>query len=234
MDCQEESTIANAVLEQVIAPGMRDKAIGISSHGSVNIETAVDVDGSVLIFVKYPALASDAALRESVKLEIGGRNPTEPTSLRHITTDLADIVPELGYPTAMVSVLDAERTFWEKVTVIHAECHRERFDLGSVERKSRHWSDLASLSQLEIANRALERRDLLETVIAHKTRFYRSARSRYEDCLIGKVRLIQDESSIALLERDYLAMEGMFFETPTPFKVVLEQLRELQMKVNQI
>jgi hypothetical protein len=231
---QEESSIANAVLELVIAPGLRDKATGVSSHGLVNIETAVDVDGSVLIFVNYPALANDAALRESVKLEIGGRNPTEPTSLRPITTDLAGVVPELEYPTATVSVLDAERTFWEKVTLIHAECHRERFDFGSVERKSRHWSDLAALSQLEIATKAIERRDLLETVIAHKSRFYRSARSRYEDCLIGKVRLIPEESNIELLERDYLAMEGMFFETPMPFKIVLEQLKELEMKVNLI
>jgi hypothetical protein len=201
---QQESKIANAVLEQVIAPGLREKAIGVSSHGIVSIETAVDVDGSVLIFVRYPTLASDAAL----------------------------VVPELEYPTAIVSVLDAERTFWEKVTLIHAECHRERFDLGSVERKSRHWSDLAELSQLEIATKALERRDLLETVIAHKSRFYRSPRSRYEDCLLGKIQLIPEESSIALLERDYLAMEGMFFESPIPFATVLERLRELETKVN--
>lgn len=231
---QEELKIANSLLEQVIAPGLRAKAIGVSSHGTVGVETAIEVDGSILIFVNYPVLASDAALRESVKLEIGGRNPTEPTSLRHITTDLAEVVPELEYPTATVSVLDAERTFWEKVTLIHAECHREHFDLGLVERKSRHWSDLAALSHLEIATKALERRDLLETVIAHKSRFYRSARSRYEDCLISKVRLIPEESNIALLERDYLAMESMFFEMPVPFKDVLEQLRELEMKVNLI
>jgi Nucleotidyl transferase AbiEii toxin, Type IV TA system len=229
---QQESKIANAVLEQVIAPGLRAKAIGVSSHGTVSIETALDVDGSVLIFVKYPSLASDAALRESVKLEIGGRNPTEPTSLQQISTDLAEVVPELEYPTATVSVLDAERTFWEKVTLIHAECHRERFDLGSVERKSRHWSDLAELSQLEIAAKALKRRDLLETVIAHKSRFYRSPRSCYEDCLLGKIRLIPEESDIVLLEHDYLAMESMFFKTPMPFATVLELLRELETKVN--
>ena len=70
---QEEAKIANEVLEQMIVPGLREKAIGVSSHGTVSIETAIDADGSVLIFVNYPVLASDAALRESVKLEKGQR-----------------------------------------------------------------------------------------------------------------------------------------------------------------
>jgi len=44
-----------------------------------------------------------------------------------------------------VTVLDCQRTFWEKVTLIHAENHRPE-PQGLKRRMSRHWSDIAVMS----------------------------------------------------------------------------------------
>jgi Nucleotidyl transferase AbiEii toxin, Type IV TA system len=229
---QREQALVNTVLEHVIAPGLRGYAENASSLGPVMIESEMTDRGEVELFVKYPSLASDAALRERVKLEIGGRNATDPTHEHSLSVDLAEVVPELTYPTATIRVLDAERTFWEKVTLIHRECQRERPELNSVQRLSRHWSDLAELSQHEIGARALARRDLLETVVAHKDRFYPDKKARLSDCLTGNARLIPGETTLELLHQDYEAMRGMFYEEPTPFEVILERLRELEVRVN--
>jgi hypothetical protein len=52
---------------------------------------------------------------------------------------------EFKEPSADITVLDAQRTFWEKVTLLHAENHRP--DPSKLKlRMSRHWSDVAVMS----------------------------------------------------------------------------------------
>ena len=68
-----------------------------------------------------------------------------PQSLLSITPDNAEHDPDLALPTAQVSVLSGVRTFWEKATLIHVECHRPSLR-PSAERLSRHWYDLARLA----------------------------------------------------------------------------------------
>lgn len=56
-----------------------------------------------------------------VKLEFGARGETEPSELRTISPYLAQEFPdELPDATISVSTLSVERTFWEKVTILHA------------------------------------------------------------------------------------------------------------------
>lgn len=232
-----EMKIVNELLEQVIAPGLRQSMLGISNLGEVQIVVEVEKDGSKVILVKYPSLLEPSgALLESVKLEIGGRNPTDPTHQKNLRTDLETMLnlDNVTFPQATVTVLAAERTFWEKVTAIHSECHREasQVDFKSVQRKSRHWSDLADLARGSIGESALAQRDLLKTVVEHKSRFYKSARSNYPDCLVGKVRLIPDDQVLKFLEEDYAEMQEMFYGDVPEFQTVLDELRALESRIN--
>lgn len=78
------------------------------------------------IVVDYPSCfqKNSGYVEERVKVEFGGRNSIEP----HASHTLTAFVAELGYdvvtPEAVVTVLAPERTFWEKVTLAHAECGR--------------------------------------------------------------------------------------------------------------
>jgi hypothetical protein len=78
---------------------------------------------------------------------------------------------EFAEPFAEVTVLDAQRTFWEKVTLLHAENHRpDPSKLKS--RMSRHWSDIAVMS---VADRFVNEKlslDLLRTVIRFKQIYF--------------------------------------------------------------
>jgi nucleotidyltransferase AbiEii toxin of type IV toxin-antitoxin system len=50
--------------------------------------------------------------------------------------------------SAEIPVLDCQRTFWEKVTLLHAENHRP--DPNKLKpRMARHWSDVAVMSTAE-------------------------------------------------------------------------------------
>src|SRR5690606_5279508 len=83
-------------------------------------------DDAEKLWVYYPSAVenSDAYLRPSILIEFGGRNSTLPQDRLVIAPDIADHVPGLELPTAQLAVLSGARTFWEKATLIHVECHR--------------------------------------------------------------------------------------------------------------
>ena len=155
----------------------------------------------------YPTTNStnNTYISDSILVEFGGRNVTEPGAPHHITPILAERIPELEFPKAYVMVLAPERTFWEKATLIHVECHRQR-QLG-IERISRHWYDLVMLSRGTIGKNALSQRNLLEEVVRHKTAFFNASYAHYHLCLNKSLTLMPQEPLLSNLRKDYAAHE---------------------------
>lgn len=204
----------------------------------LNYELQIDMTDGETVRVRYPSpyATGQSYLRDSVLLEFGGRNTTLPNEPHVIAPYVAAHVPSLEFPVAEVVVLSPQRSFWEKATLIHSECHRPpRAEGIGAERISRHWSDLAHLSQHEIGAAALKDRDLLAQVVKLKMIFFRSGFSHYEACLERKFRLVPDEAFRRALENDYAAMiqEGMFMGDSPPFETILEQLRALEAVLNE-
>ena len=126
----------------------------------------------------------------------------------------------------------AERTFWEKVTILHQEAHR------GAERQlprhySRHYYDLYRLSRLPIRAQALKSLDLLREVVLFKMRFYRCPWARYEDARPGSMRLLPPEHHTTELRKDYSAMQTMLFGSMPSFDEILAELAELEKAINQ-
>lgn len=195
-----------------------------------------DSDDPESVWVRYPSALddSDDYLRDAVKLEFGGRNVITPSDPHTISPYLALATTELNFPNATITVLAAERTYWEKATLIHAELGRTDFSTSAV-RLSRHWYDLDQLSLGPIGARALSNRDLLEDVIHIKMAFYRSGRAAYDLCATGGLRLVPDEDSVvAHLATDYQEMirAGYFDGAPPKFDVILERLLAIQLQIN--
>ncbi len=65
----------------------------------------------------------------SVLVEFGGRNITEPNEEHEVQPDIAKHIAALEFPRAQVNVLSPMRTFWEKATLIHVECQRDEFSV---------------------------------------------------------------------------------------------------------
>ena len=185
--------------------------------------------------VHYPTVLDAAAnyVGNSVLIEFGGRNITEPNEEHVVRPDIAEHVPALDFPNSRVSVLSPARTFWEKATLMHVECQRGEFR-ASAERLSRHWYDLAMLANLEYGRAALADRDLLIDVVKHKKAFYNTGYANYDACLDGQLRLLPDEAVLGALGADFQRMidAGMFIGDPPSFDAVVERLRALETTIN--
>jgi hypothetical protein len=140
----------------------------------------------------------------------------------------------LEFPKANIEVLKAERTFWEKVTLIHAALNCGSLE-QTAERMSRHWSDLTIFMKNEVGEVALKDEALALRVIEHKDKFWRDGQAKYDDCKNKNFKLVPSGKALSVLKADYEAMidAGMFFELkPASFDEMLQDIASLEKRLN--
>lgn len=216
----------------VVAPHFQRTLAAEFDAGAFQLE--VSDDGEQLR-VHYPTVldAPGDYVGNSVLIEFGGRNITEPNEKHEVRPDIAEHVAALDFPRSKVSVLSPARTFWEKATLMHVECQRDEFRTGA-ERLSRHWYDLAMLADLAHGQAALADRALLADVVKHKKVFYNASYANYDACLAGQLRLIPEDAALAALRDDFQRMigAGMFIGEPPAFDAIADRLRALETTIN--
>jgi hypothetical protein len=229
------TSLKTALAEHVVkelAPSLQKALDEAIPNNRTSISISEDAEK---LWVYYPSAVenADEYLRPSILIEFGGRNSTLPQTEISITPDIAAYVPDLAFPVVHVTVLSAARTFWEKATLIHVECHRPTLR-PSAERMSRHWYDLARLADHEVGAQALNDIDLLRDVLSIKETFYRSGYSNYSKCISGGMRLIPDGQLLDALRQDYQAMVSaqMFYADVLEFGSITERLRKLEHQIN--
>lgn len=186
------------------------------------------------LYIYYPSVFernADDYVKDNVLIEFGGTNKTEPNEESIVKPYLN--IDGLIVPTAKVSVYSPARTFWEKVTLIHVECHRGRLT-DAPERLSRHWYDLAKLSQSWVKSNALQNKALLHDVLIVKKAFFNASYANYDLCLDGQFRLVPNDDEIANLKADYIEMQdaGMFSQKPQLFDEIVDILKKLELEIN--
>jgi predicted nucleotidyltransferase component of viral defense system len=223
-------SLANYIRETV-APYLQHQ---LATFTSPTYRLEVNEAGDQIRMFYPSSIEAQPYLSSSVFLEFGSRNTTEPNRRFTVTPYLSEApqLSSLTFPSAEVTVLAPERTFWEKVTLVHVECHRDFRE--SAERLSRHWYDLYQLADHDIGRSALARRDLLEAVVKHKKIFFNASYANYDACLQGGVRLVPDEAQREGLARDYAKMQGagMLYGAVPAFDDILERLTRLEAEVN--
>lgn len=217
---------------EVVAPYFNRLLVSQFGAGAGRIDLSADGEQ---LRVHYPSVleGSDGYVSDSVLLELGGRNITEPNETHEVRPDIAEHLPGLEFPVALVSVLSPERTFWEKATLIHVECNRGELR-ASADRLSRHWYDLDRLAAQDIGQRALKNRDLLADVVKHKKVFYNTGYANYDACLMGELRLIPDAAVLPALRDDFdrMVSAGMFIGDAPAFDAIIERLQALESAIN--
>lgn len=190
----------------------------------------IDEDDPHMVNVRYPAAFTASYIRSEVSLEIGPLASWVPSSAHTIQAYAAQSFPgSFNDPVCAVVAIDAERTFWEKATILHQEAHRP----GTIPaRYSRHYYDLHKLAESPVKQAALSDLALLKSVVEFKERFYYSSWAHYDLAKPGSFRLSPPQSQIAALERDYRAMRDMFFRKPPEFAEALRSLKMLENEIN--
>jgi hypothetical protein len=193
-----------------------------------------DTEWEIHVNYKSVLAASVDYIKPRVKIELSGRNETEPSTSQKIRPYLAEQTEDLQFPEPTIDALLAERTFWEKVTLIHAELHKGTFQ-ETADRMSRHWSDLSVLMKSETGRRAIKDNDLCLKVVDHKAAFWRDGKAKYDDCRNKKFWLVPTGQVLEVLKDDYNAMVevGMFYGgTPASFEEMMKDVAALEGMLN--
>jgi hypothetical protein len=188
-----EAACAQAVKSQ-IAPALEAAAeavLGKRDGGWSEFLTNAHTNSPVLLF-HYPSSqpAGFEYLKRTVKLEFGSLTDQQPIGRRPVQPWVADVLP-LAFPDwkCEVVVLEVERSFWEKATILHAEYHRPA-DKPTPDRFSRHYADTAALGQHPTAGNAIDLHDLRDRVVAWKGQFFGSSWASYHLAKPGTFRLV--------------------------------------------
>ncbi len=232
--CQR--VIRDKLLPQLVT--VFSAALGKQASTTWDVELAEDdPDGQTLLF-HYPAAersrAADepAYIQPAVRLEIGARSDHWPAVEAKVISYAAEDFPDLfKEPACMVHALAAERTFWEKATVLHTWFHAPA-EKKFRDRQSRHYYDVVRLYQTQLGKTAIKDTDLLLKVARHKEVFFPAAWAKYADAKPGTLRIVPPDARLPELERDYRKMQEMIFGKPPPFEQLLEVLREIENAIN--
>lgn len=193
---------------------------------------SIDLANPHAINIRYPAAFNDAYLRPEILLEIGPLASWLPSDVFAITPYAAQHFAHIfEKPSCNVPTILAERTFWEKATILHQEAHRA-VDKPMPPRYSRHYYDLARLALADVKAKALADLEMLAAVVAFKQRFYPSAWAQYELAKPPTLKLIPPEVRVSELAKDYQAMQNMIFDKPLSFDEVMHTLVELEKEIN--
>lgn len=185
-----------------------------------------------VISVYYPKSFDDKYIRPEVRLEVGPLATWLPNEQKSIMSYAAEQFPGLfTRQTCTVQVIRAERTFWEKATILHHEANRPESN-PQPPRYSRHYYDLAMMCQSPVRATALEQIDLLASVVAFKMKFYPRSWARYELAKPGTLRLVPDGHVLRVVEKDYVDMRHMIFGEVPAIEAIFEELGHLESEIN--
>ena len=196
-----------------------------------------DVDGSTLL-VEYPALypgGADAYVAPRVKIEAGARSALVPAVRRDIAPIVTEELSDWSFDVRGLRVIAPERTYWEKLLILHGlHCgHRDELRVPTDrDRISRHYYDAAMITATEIGRSALSNIDMLDAVRSHNLIAFRQAWRRFEEAVPGSIKFVPQAELRAAIERDYRAMEGMILGDAPTFEWVLEQIDIAEATIN--
>jgi hypothetical protein len=191
--------------------------------------------GDVLLF-EYPRALEEADyagayVQPQVLLELGAKSDHDPQASRTIRPYSADAFAEqFVSPAVNVPTLAAERTFWEKATLLHERAMRPKAQRA--DRFSRHYHDVVVLAGTATGGAALADPALLRRVAEHKDIFFKVGGGVYECAEFGTLRLVPPDEALAALRTDYGKMREMFFDDPMPFAELLAGLRAIESRIN--
>lgn len=216
-----------AITEQLGDPATGDWQLELDAH---------DPDGQTLLF-RYPVAiaARDRDLgyiRPFVRLEFGARSDHWPKQEGTVSPYAAEAFPNVfREPSCRVHVLSAERTFWEKATLLHAWYHTPSHKKFR-DRQSRHYYDVVRLYEHGVGQRAMTDLTLLQQVAQHKSVFFALASAHYAEAKPGTLHLAPPEARIPELEEDYRKMREMIFGDVPSFDHLLTTLAKIEAAVN--
>lgn len=214
-------------LKTIMAPVLQDV---LGNNGEVTVDAE-----SRIINIKYPAEYKNEYVSSVICLEIGPIASWIPNDEYAIKSFVENYFPDqFSGKEIKVKAITAERTFWEKITILHHEAHRP-VDSKIPLRYSRHYYDIVMMSKHTVKERAYEDLGLLSEVVKFKNKFYPRTWAMYDLAKPGTMKLYPPQHCIEILRKDYKAMEEMIFDKiPPTFDELMLEIKTMETEINEL
>jgi hypothetical protein len=227
----------NGPLPDALSEILSDRltAAGLGPNGARVERDETDSDGQT-VFVWYPATTPHSDyVRAAIKIESGAKSALDPNFEVPTKPYVDDDLPSIDLTVPAVRTVEPERTFWDKVVILHGL--RRWFDRrgelkGGGQRVSRHYYDVHRLTQTPVGTAALADPNLGADCFAHARMFFNRTDFDLATAAPGRFALTPREGMINQLRIDYRAMTGMFFGDPPGFQDVLATVAALEKRLN--
>lgn len=215
-----------------------DSAFG-GGMASAKVELDKDDESAQSLLLWYPSVTaeSDAYIRKAVKIESGAKSALDPHACHSLVPYIADDLTTLDLTVPNVTIVDAQRTFWDKVVILHGL--RRWFDARQVlraggQRVSRHYYDVHQLMIAGTGAAAIAHPELGKDCVAHARMFFNSRDLDLAHAEPGSFSMMPTDAMITDLRRDYAAMAGMIFGDVPDFDAILATVDMLQRSLNEL
>jgi hypothetical protein len=204
--------------------------------GAARVEVSGTDEDKQTLLIWYPtATPQSDCVRAAIKIESGAKSAPDPISEVPIKPYVDDDLPTLDLTVPAVRTVVPERTFWDKVAILHGL--RRWFDKrgelrGGGQRVSRHYYDLHMLLPTPTGTSAIKDPELGADCVAHARMFFNRPDFDLASAAPGSFALTPHGEMIEQLRVDYRAMTGMIFGNPPAFEAVLESITSLQARLN--
>ena len=220
------------IRQQLVSNGIREDLFSVR----VNITSVSTVDPEV-IYIEYKTLFPfDDYVQNTVKVEVSGRSMSEPLQSVMLSSILDDTFPNAAFVESSfaVSVVRPERTFLEKVMLLHEEFAKPTAEMRT-ERMSRHLYDLERMLHTDIAERALSDEHLYRSVLEHRRKFIGLKGFDYDTLYPQSLSLEIPADILPAWRKDYENMrESMIYGESIPFDELLSEIRQLNDRIRKL
>lgn len=226
---KEANSRTEVFLKETFMPAI---AADLEKEISAPIECYIEESDPQTVVLAYRHSFEDSAILPVIRLEIGALAAWTPAAIKPITPYAAEYYGRLfSQPSTDILTVLPERTFWEKVTILHREANRPE-DKPFPARYSRHYYDLYRMAASPVKDAAFANLELLERVVKFKEKFYRCPWAKYEDAKPGTMKLMPPERNLQALQNDYAHMQNMIFGEKSDFGDILSTIKVLETEIN--
>jgi hypothetical protein len=198
---------------------------------------ADDPDGQSLVLWYPTVFPADAYVRAAVKIESGARSALDPHEPKVILPYVAGDLPGFALDVPGVTTVAAERTFWDKVMILHGQraWFQRRGELRQQgQRVSRHYYDVHRLAQTDLLAAALAQPDLARDCARHARLFFGNPDMALDRAVPGTLAITPEDGMVNAIAVDYARMSNMIFGPKPEVAEVLATVREVEARANVI
>jgi len=195
-----------------------------------------DASGQTLL-VHYPTVTAEADgyIQAVVRIESGARSALDPHGAHIVRPYVEADLPDTDLAVPNVTTVNAERTFWDKVVILHGL--RRGFEAKGVlrqegQRVSRHYYDLHQMLNSPMGDGAVADLALGEDCVRHSLLFFNRPADDLGSAKAGSFALMPVGEMYDRLLIDYRAMSVMIFGEAPSFETVSASIAQLEARLN--